>query len=301
MRGIGGKVLERTLNTRKRWRESVLLWSACAVVGAALMALAVVARLSHEPLYGSALPAYATNYYGTRLKLELPDGRYCDVFYIGELVPRRILGSIVPYFRWDFVKDDQWMLTERTTDGYQYHAVYTDFSEVLELLDDPGARVTGISEFGPVVGISFPPPRDRGILRGPIYSGKPGVTDELARLALDRARQTYERDPQAWQRVRSFQQGGSDAIVVYTELDYPSVWVFLGQFVTVHPWVFGVGLVMFGGGMFGFVKYGVVRGRRRKRGRCLRCGYEMREVVEAMRERGEERIVCPECGSEVEG
>lgn len=293
--------MERTLRARKRWRGSVLLWSVCAVVGAALMALAVVARLSHEPLYGSALPSYSTNWFVTSMRIQLPDGTHCSMNYIGELVPRRLWGSIVPRFRWDFVKQDEWMLSENTPKGYLCHAVYADFGEVLKLLDDPDARVTGIPEFGIARFVSISPRRGRGFLQGPLYEGTPGVTNDLARIALERARQTYERDPQAWQRVRSFQQGGSDAIVVYTELDYPSVWVFLGQFVTVHPWVFGVGLVMFGGGMFGFVKYGVVRGRRRKRGRCLRCGYEMREVVEAMRERGEEKIACPECGNEVEG
>lgn len=291
----------RARHSKYRGRGRVIMWSVCVVVGAALMAIVLAARLSHDAWYGSVVPPWWQTPERGSVWIVLADGRRCEVPYMGAMEVRTLLGSDVARYRWQFLKRNEWVLESPA--GLPT-AIYSDFQDALRLLDEPGAQVTGVAEFVSKQRSSEPGSGTRLPSAWMWQEGRPGVTNELARRALMRARARLEQERNPWQQVnyqvRPTRPGlitvSSDALPVTTELDHPSVWVYLGQFVTVHPWVFGMGSGLVVGTSVEVVRHGVRHRRWRKQGRCLRCGYEMREVVEAMRKRGEEKIVCPECG-----
>lgn len=274
----------------------------CVVGGVVLMAIALKARLSHDPLYGSGMPAQWLNRQAGALSIRTADGTgtHCEVFYTGEMEDRRILGSVVPRYRWEILKQDPWVFVTRPVGSREFQEHSWEFSDVLQFLNRPDTRVWGGAEFSRSFRM-FGPRRGEVFRRWMYYPGRPGVTTRLARVALEKAGREYERDSDAWVSVPSVSSSGAvDVIVVTTELDYPSVWVHAGQFLTVHPWVFGAGAVLFGGGAVWLFVPRIVAARRGRKGRCRRCGYALVGIAGVAGERGERIVVCPECGT-VEG
>ena len=294
--------MERTLRTRKRWHESVLLWSACAVVGAALMALAVVARLSHDSQYsfhgmqassGSGPASFLM--FNCSAPIEYPDGTTTVLHMNMYVYDREISGSSVPYIVWEFRRDDGWNRSRGDEQQVAGH-FYPDLPELFASFEDEDARFArDIADWS---------------RHGALVRNIDSITYDRLVEAFRKAARLAVRDPSAWepswarysmvnaQGERFTRREEFDVIRVSTELGYSSLLVRAGQYRKVHERVFGAGIVVFGLGMVMLFFPWTVARRRARMGRCRKCGYELDGLREAMRARGEERVVCPECGEE---
>lgn len=239
----------------------------CVVVGVALMAGAVKARLSHDA-------AFTCGHHTQLGHLDFYSEDHFHLFMIGyrwNNSGRTILGSNVPVIEWEFGRH-MFLYFDPLTGEVSHSATrITDMAVICECYRQFGHSDSQFHS------LSFGAHPCRG------------VTRDLHLLAFDMACD--------WVLQSS---NHSVPVSVTTELDYPSVWVHAGQFLTVHPWVFGAGAVLFGGGAVWLLLPWIIAAGRRRRGMCRRCGYALVGIVEVAGERGERIVVCPECGT-VEG
>lgn len=264
-------VVDRVKNSGER-RERRVSWGVgarvlCVVFGVVLMAVAVKARLSHDP-------AFTCGHHTSLGHLDFYSEDHFHLFmirYRWNNSDRTILGSNVPVIEWEFGRH-MFLYFDPLTGEVSHSATrITDMAVICECYRQFGHSDSQFHS------LSFGAHPCRG------------VTRDLHLLAFDMACDWVLQSP-----------NHSVPVSVTTELDYPSLWVHAGQFLTVHPWVFGAGALLFGGGAVWLFVARIVAARRGRKGRCRRCGYALVGIVEVAGERGERIVVCPECGT-VEG